>query len=135
MRSMAGVDVLRRRLSKRRLRHRGARLLSEKTARRVLPLLRVGEVIADKLPFLPDRTAPLPLAGRALMGGLVGGILASEERGSVLLGAGIGALAAVAAAHLAFRARKYARERRSIPDGVAATVEDSLVLGIGALVR
>ena len=135
MRSMAGIAVLSKRLGRKRAHHRGARILRQTALLRVLPVLRIGEIIVDKLPLLPNRTAPLPLAARALMGGLVGGILASEERGPVWLATGVGALAAIAAAHLAFRARKYAHERRSIPDAVLASVEDGMVLGIGAFVR
>jgi uncharacterized membrane protein len=132
MRSMAGLTTLSRRFGKRRSRHRAGRLLSNRLVRRALPVLAIGELIADKLPFLPDRTTPLPLAGRALIGSVLGGLVATEERASVLLGAGIGAVTAVATAYVAVHARKFAHDRLSIPDAVVGGFEDTLVLGLAA---
>jgi len=36
----------------------------------------IGEVIADKTPFVPDRTNPGPFAGRLFFGGLTGALFA-----------------------------------------------------------
>ena len=133
MRSMAGVTALSRRAEKDGPRTRSERLLHHRVMRRVMPIAAAGEMVADKLPFMKARTRPLPLAGRALFGAIAGGIIATEEEGSTLLGAVIGAVTAVAVAHLAYRARKYAHERFDLPDKLIAGVEDALVVGIGAL--
>ena len=49
--------------------------------RGIVPLLAVGEMIADKSPFVGARTDPLPLAGRAVMGaiGLTAAVIASLQ--------------------------------------------------------
>src|SRR5688500_10878471 len=44
-------------------------LTSERTAG-VLALLAGGEMLADKTPYVPDRTNPVPLIGRAVIGSL-----------------------------------------------------------------
>ncbi len=96
--------------------------------RRVVPLLAAGEMIADKTGLLGDRTEPLPLAGRALMGAIVGGAVARDQGSSVLLGGALGAGAAIVAAHVACRARK----RLSRGDAAGGLLEDALVLAVGA---
>jgi uncharacterized membrane protein len=132
MRSMMGLTTLSTRIRTSRSRPRTRRFLSNKIVRRVLPALAIGELAADKLPLMPDRTAPVPLTRRTLLGGFVGGVLASEDHAPVLLGAGIGAVAAVAASFLAVRARKYANERWSIPNAVVGGLEDTLALSLAA---
>jgi uncharacterized membrane protein len=97
--------------------------------KRVVPLFAAGEMIADKLPFMGDRIDPLPLAGRAAMGALVGGVIAREENGSVAAGALIGAAAAVVVAHVAYQIRK----RLPVSTAVGGVLEDGIVFGIGAL--
>jgi uncharacterized membrane protein len=94
---------------------------------RLLPLLAAGEMIADKTSVIGDRTDALPLAGRAVIGALVGGIIARQARSSLLAGGSIGAAAAVAAAFAAYHARK----RLPLPSAPAGMLEDLLVLGIG----
>ena len=87
MRSMAGPAVLARR-------HGGM-------VHGVMAVLAAGEMVADKTTLIGDRIDPIPLAGRACMGALVGGLIARRERGHTLLGALIGGSAAVIVAHLA----------------------------------
>ena len=124
MRSMAGPAALALDDDDGILDHRGGRML-----RRVLPILAAGEMIADKLPFMGDRIDPLPLAGRAAMGALVGGVIAREDNGSVAAGALIGAATAVVIAHIAYQIRK----RLPVSTVVGGVLEDGVVLGIGAL--
>src|SRR6476469_10777254 len=45
------------------------------TAVAVFSLLAIGELIADKLPMTPKRTAPAPLIARIVTGGLCGASL------------------------------------------------------------
>ena len=96
--------------------------------RRAAALLAAGEMVADKLPFIPDRVAPFPLVARASSGAIVGGIVAREEGAAVRGGALIGAVCAVGAAFAAF----YLRRRSPLPDAVNGMLEDALVFGIGA---
>jgi uncharacterized membrane protein len=117
MRSMSGPAVL------------AMRAPEQNALTRAIPALAVGEMIADKLPFMGDRIDPLPLAGRAMMGALVGGYLAREDDGNVILGGLLGAATAVIVAHLAYRARIKATESLG---ATAGFVEDGLVIGIGS---
>ena len=55
----------------------------------------VGEVVADKLPIIPSRLDPLPLAGRVVLGGTAGALQSlAEGRASDIgaLAASLGAL-------------------------------------------
>ncbi len=97
-------------------------------------VLAAGEFIADKLPFIPKRTAAGPLVGRALFGGLAGALVTLGKKRSWLLGAAMGTLGAVGATYGAYHLRKAAGEKFHIPDPLLALVEDGLVAGTGLLV-
>lgn len=97
----------------------------------VVGLLAAGEMIADKTPFVGDRIDAAPLAARAVMGGIVGGVVAYEAHDNVLAGGLIGASAAIAAAHLAYRLRK----RLPVSNPVGGAIEDVFVLGLGAMLK
>lgn len=94
----------------------------------VVPLLAAAELVADKTPFIGNRTDPGPLAGRAVMGALVGALSARAHGDSPATGALVGATVAVLAAHLAFHAR------RSVPLGpvLGGLAEDAIVMGLCA---
>ena len=96
--------------------------------RAITGVLSAGELAADKTAMIGDRIDAVPLMGRAMMGALVGGVIASESDSDILVGGLVGATAAVAAAHLAYRLRK------SLPLSpvMGGLLEDAVVLGIGA---
>ena len=114
MRSLAGPSVL-------AARHGG-------TAARIATLAAAGEMVMDKTAIVGNRTDAVPLAGRAMMGALTGGLIARERRGSMLAGGLVGALAAVVMAHLAFQART----RLPLANIAAGLLEDAVVVGLGA---
>jgi uncharacterized membrane protein len=91
--------------------------------------LAAGEMVADKTEAIGDRIDPLPLGGRAAMGALVGGIIAHDRRGNRLLGAALGAAAAVVMAHAAC----YLRKRAPGANLLGGLTEDAIVTGIGAI--
>ena len=69
--------------------------LASKRAARLLTVLALGEISADKLPFAPDRTSIPGLAGRLATGALVGAALyAADGRGGTAGGA-LGALSSL----------------------------------------
>ena len=115
MRSMAGPATL-------AWQHPG--LLS-----RVFAVMAVGEMMADKTAIVGDRIDPIPLAGRALMGAIVGGTIARQARENVLLGGAIGGAAAVITAHLAYRLRT----RLPIADPLGGLLEDAVVMALSAV--
>ena len=75
----------------------------------VMAILAAGEMFADKTAVVGDRTDALPLAGRALMGAVVG---------------------AVVATHLAFRLRR----RLPFPSAANGLLEDAVVLAAASLI-
>jgi uncharacterized membrane protein len=96
-------------------------------------LVAAVEIVADKLPLLPDRIDPIPLAGRVASGAFVGGAWGGYRGGGVAIGAGIGALAAAAATFAGFYLRRYAARGLKLPDPLAALAEDVAVIAIGAI--
>ena len=104
---------------------------SDGPVKNVVGLLAAGEMIADKTPFVGDRIDAAPLAARAVMGGIVGAVVAYEARESVWLGGLIGASAAIAAAHLAYRLRK----RLPVSNPIGGAIEDAVVIGLGAMLK
>ena len=93
-----------------------------------LQLMMVGEMVADKTPFIPSRTSPPALLGRALSGALVGTafFIAEGHRGSS--GAALGALCAVVGAYTGEQLRAKGTQKLGLPDFVLAFVEDGIVL-------
>lgn len=92
--------------------------------------LAAGELWGDKLPSAPDRIVPLGIAARIVTGGLAGAALA--PRRWVLVGAVVGATAAVAAAYVTFGARMKAMRR--FGQTSTGLVEDALTVGAAQLV-
>ena len=88
------------------------------------------ELVADKLPGIPNRTDPGPLLGRVATGGLIGAAIAAVAGSDRARGAVVGAAAAFAGAHLGFQLRRELAER--LPAGVAALVEDAAVGAVAA---
>lgn len=108
--------------------------LASPTVSRLLVLAELGEIVADKLPFVPNRTDPLPLLGRILWGGAAGAAAFAEAKKSALLGAAIAAQAAVISTNISFRLR--AALSKKIPGPVAGLVGDAAVILLGyALLR
>lgn len=92
-----------------------------------------GEMIADKLPFVPARTSPGGLVPR--IGAAVYAVRASTKRPTVAAYA-LGAVAAIATATVATNVRRVVKERTRIPDFFIGLAEDALVAGLTyAIVR
>lgn len=93
-----------------------------------LQLLMVGEMVADKTPFIPSRTSVPALLGRALSGALVGAALFAAERRRPPSGAVLGALSATAAAYAGEKFRTKGAEKLGVPDQILGLLEDGVVL-------
>lgn len=98
-----------------------------------LAVAAIGEVIADKLPFLPKRTKAPSLIWRAISGALGGAAVASSKKRCVLAGAALGSAAAVGSSYGMYELRRWAGERFDIPDFLLAIGEDALLAGCGFL--
>jgi uncharacterized membrane protein len=91
--------------------------------------LAAGELAGDKLKQAPDRIEPAGVAGRLLRGALAGA--ACAPRGDRVIGAMLGAAAAVAASHLTFRLRAAAADRYG--QTASGLIEDGLAVGSALL--
>lgn len=137
MRSMAAPAILARQLSgARRRRHTGAavRWLRHPVAARWLPVMAAGEMAADKAPFVPDRTEPPSLAGRAASGGICGAAVAGWHSESEIAGALIGAVAALASTFGVYHLRAAAGRALPVPDAVVGAAEDAAAVALGSRV-
>ena len=134
MRSMMGTALISRHLAEGRNWHGSnapTNALSSHSAANLMAVLSAGEVVADKLPGIPARTAPGPLIVRAALGALAGGAASAERRDNVAAGAIVGASAAVAAAFAAYYLRKWLTKELGLPDAAVAVAEDSLAFAVG----
>lgn len=107
-----------------------ADLLARSSTRRILQLALLGELVADKLPGIPARTAPGPLVGRAIMGGLAGGVWAQRRAESGVFGALLGGSAAVVGAYAGFSLRRALTHSMGLPDFPVAVCEDAVAIGL-----
>lgn len=105
-------------------------LLASPRVSQALAALAVGEVIADKTPWVPARISPPLLVGRALSGALAGAAVA-RQRKLAPAHAVIGAAAAVASAFAFYALRRAATRRLGVPNVVAGLAEDAVAAVIG----
>src|SRR5262245_2214986 len=98
----------------------------------IFTLLAVLELVADKLPKTPSRTALLGLMTRIVMGGLTGACVAAAGGEGVLLGSVIGAVGGVVGCFGGYQARTRLVKALGTPDIYVALLED-LVAIVGSL--
>ena len=99
---------------------------------KALTLAQLGELIGDKVPRTPSRTAWPPILGRAVSGGMVGPPAFVSEGRHVATGAILGSSAAVAAALAGENLRALVVRRTGLPNPVVAVAEDVVVLLVGS---
>ena len=102
--------------------------MGSKVAVAIFSLLAIGELIADKLPKVPKRTAAAPLLARMLTGGLCGACLGVSANQSLGIGAGLGAVGAVIGAFGGYNVRKYLVNQLKLPDLIIALLEDLIAI-------
>ena len=108
------------------------RFLQKPVTAQILKALVAGEMVMDKLPGTPDRTAPPVLLGRLLSGALVGAAWYQSRHGSALRGGVVGGLAAVAATFVSYALRTGISKQTGTPVALVGVGEDALVVGGGA---
>ncbi len=107
--------------------------LANKVSLVVFTLLAIGELIADKLPFIPGRTQIGPLGARIVFGALCGAALCLSGGASLPLGAILGAAGGVAGAFAGFHYRRLLSRGSTVPDLLVALLEDVVAVGGGLL--
>jgi uncharacterized membrane protein len=106
-------------------------LLASPRAAAVFRILAAGEIVADKLPFMPARTSLPSLLARIGSGALVGATVCAAKKESPSIGAVVGAAAAVASAFTMLYLRRKAGRELKLPDPVVALAEDAIAIGGG----
>jgi uncharacterized membrane protein len=94
--------------------------------------LALAELVADKLPFTPDRIEPGPLATRILSGAACGAVLSGAADRSLTQGAILGGLGALIGAFGSYHLRR--RLSRDMPAFTVALVEDALAIATAAAI-
>ena len=100
----------------------------------VVTLLALGELVADKLPNTPARTAPVGLIARIVLGGACGAALAVSAGGSIVLAGVMGVIGAVVGTFGGYNIRHTLVTRMHVPDLVVALTEDAIAIVGGLLV-
>ena len=95
----------------------------------ILSLLAVTELVLDKLPNTPSRTAPPGLIARVVTGGLTGACVSLGGGRSALLGAGLGVLGGIAGTFGGYQARARLVKSLRQPDFNIALIEDLIAIG------
>lgn len=100
------------------------------TAVIIFSLLAIGELVADKLPKTPNRTALFPSSARVLTGALCGASLCAATRELLVVGALLGGIAALIGAFLGYQIRRWIVNNLHIKDFFVAICEDLLTIGL-----
>jgi len=99
------------------------------TAAVIFTLLALVELVTDKLPKTPSRTAPPGLIARILLGALSGACVASAGGEGIVLGAVLGIVGALAGTYGGYQARTRLMKALGTPDFVIALLEDLVTIG------
>lgn len=99
----------------------------------IFGLAAAGEIVADKLPFTPDRTMLPSVVFRVLSGGAVGAACTAREEGYEAAGAALGALGALVSTYGMHRLRKDLGEATGLPNVALGLMEDALAISTGLL--
>jgi uncharacterized membrane protein len=99
-------------------------------------LLALAELVTDKLPKTPARTAAMGLSARILLGGLSGAAitLANPQSSSWPIGALLGAIGGLVGAFAGYQARTRLVKALNVPDFVVALAEDAVAIWAAILI-
>lgn len=98
----------------------------------ILSLAALAELVADKLPTAPSRTAPPGLIARVVLGSFTGACVAAAGTQNVGLGAVLGVAGGLVGCFGGYQARTRTVKALRTPDFVVALLEDAVAIG-GAL--
>jgi uncharacterized membrane protein len=105
----------------------GLNFLTKPLAMFVFVVLAIGELIADKLPFIPSRIQAGPLAVRFLVGGLCGSTLAVAAGMPWVFPAAVAGVTAIAGAYAGYWLRRSITSR-GVKDLPIALLEDATAI-------
>ena len=97
----------------------------------IFTLLAIGEFIADQSSKIGKRTAPGPLIGRIITGGLSGATICAAAGQSFLFGVALGGLGGIVGAFGGYGARTGLVKKLGVADVIIAVPEDLVAIGVG----
>jgi uncharacterized membrane protein len=100
----------------------------------IFTVLAIAELIADKLPSTPSRTAPVGLIARFVCGTLSGACIGVSAGQSPAPGAILGAAGGLAGAFAGHQWRTGLVKALKVPDLVIALLEDAIAIGAGLFI-
>jgi len=100
----------------------------------VFTVLAVAELIADKLPNTPPRTAPLGMTARLFFGGACGLAIATSAGISLLFPVLLGSVGALVGAFGGYYSRRFIVSKVHVPDLAVAAAEDVIAVAGGLLI-
>jgi uncharacterized membrane protein len=100
----------------------------------IFTVLAIVELITDKLPSTPSRTAPVGLVARFACGALSGACVGVSTGQSFAPGAILGAAGGLAGAFAGYQWRTDLVKALRVPDFVIALVEDAIAIGAGLFI-
>jgi uncharacterized membrane protein len=111
----------------------GTRLsfMSSTVAVVIFTLLALAELVNDKLPKTPPRTAPPGIIVRFVTGGFSAAALSMAAGGSVWLGAVLGVIGALVGTFAGYQVRTRTVKALHSPDFVIALLEDAVAICAG----
>jgi len=95
----------------------------------IFTVLAVAELIADKMPWIPDRVAPASLIWRVLLAGFAGAIAATSMQGPGLEGVLLAVVGALLGAFGGYMLRRDLVQRFDCKDWHIAVSEDIIAIG------
>lgn len=101
-------------------------VMRSRAGRIALQLAWFGELVGDKLPGVPPRTNPGPLAGRMVFGAIAGMAISTQHKGTRprVAGALVGAIGGFIGSHAGYSYRTVVTKKTGIPDLPVALLED-----------
>jgi uncharacterized membrane protein len=108
------------------------RFMQKPATATILKAVAAGEMVADKMPNMPNRIAPEVMLGRLVSGALVGAAWYRSRHGSALSGGLLGGLVAVASTFVSYALRVGLSKQTDVPVGLVGVGEDALVLAGGS---
>jgi uncharacterized membrane protein len=100
----------------------------------IFTVLAIVELIVDKLPSTPSRTAPVGLTARFVCGALSGASVGVSAGQSLAPGAILGAAGGLAGAFAGYQWRTDLVKALKVRDFVIALVEDAIAIGAGLFI-
>ena len=107
--------------------------MGSRTAVAIFSIFAIGELVADKLPKTPKRTAFGPLLARILLGGLSGACLFAAAGKSFPAGALLGGIGGVIGAFAGYEIRRRIVNNLHVKDIFVAICEDLVAVALAWL--